>query len=408
MKRSPSLLSLGKARRVFLDALTESGRQSLVARVASRLAARVPPSLAQSHVLPSDVLRSREAPSRAKPRAAGSRLRIAWIVTPPIAGSGGHTTAFRMVSALERAGHNCELVLYDVFGGEIADREAVIRRGWPQLKARVRSLDDGLVGFDACIATGWQTAYALMAHSVGLDMHRLYFIQDYEPFFYPKGYEYELAEATYCFDIHRIALGGMVTRHLRALGAECFTVPFGCDTDTYTLTNTGERSGVAFYSRAGTTRRGFLLATMGLEEFNRRRPDVPIKVFGPLERTSFNFPVSWQGLQTPQQLNELYNSSIAGLGMSFTNISLVAGEMLAAGCVPVVNDSLDGRLDLASEFAWWVAPHPEDVATALVHLVDNPPADVASIAKTTNPPWSVTQAEFLAIVENVATDSAAR
>lgn len=392
---------MGKVKRVLADALTDEGRNSLVARVGDRLAARVPPSLSQYHVLATDVMAARGASAPASPRSQGKTLRIGWVVTPPIAGSGGHTTAFRMVSELERAGHECVLFLYDIFGGNLADREAVIRRGWPHLKATVRSIEDGFDGFDACVATGWQTAYALMARSAGIDLHRFYFIQDYEPFFYPHGYEYSLAEATYFLDMHRIGLGAMVSSQLRQAGAECYTVPFGCDTDTYRLTNKGARSGVVFYSRAGTTRRGFLLATMGLEEFNRRRPNIPIKVFGPVGKTSFTFPVAWQGLQTPAQLNELYNSSIAGVGMSFTNISLVVGEMLAAGCVPVVNKSADGRLDMPSSHVRWVDPHPNDVADALVQLVDSQPLDIELIAASTNPNWVTSQAEFLGIVTRV-------
>lgn len=387
--------ALGKAKRLVADALTPAGRQSLLSRAADRIAVRVSPSLLQHHVLASDVVGASSSKHDASPRSVGSMLRIGWIVTPPIAGSGGHTTAFRMVAELERAGHSCELILYDIFGGRLQEREAVIRRGWPELKAGVRSIAAGLDDFDAVVATGWQTAYALAARSSGLDVHRFYFIQDYEPFFYPHGYEYALAEATYSFDMHRIALGEMVGSHIRAIGVDCATVPFGCDTTTYHLTGEAQRAGIVFYSRAGTARRGFLLAALGLEEFSRRRPSVPIKVFGPLDKTSLTFPVTWQGLQTPQQLNQLYNSSIGGLGMSFTNISLVVGEMLAAGCVPVVNDSADGRLDIRSPHVRWVEPNPNAVADALVTLVDDPPTGIADVARSTNPGWVATQQAFV-------------
>lgn len=397
------LSRLRKAKRLLSDALTGEGRQSLVARLAQRLATRVPPSLSQHHVLKADILGARPPATRASQRSPDSVLRVGWIVTPPAAGSGGHTTAFRMVGEMERAGHSCELLLYDTFGGSTAEQESVIRRNWPHLRATVRSINDGLNGLDACVATGWQTAYALATRSRNLDLHRFYFIQDYEPFFYPRGYEYELAEATYGLDMHLIALDDMISNHLRTLGVDCLTVPFGCDTDTYRLMEPRTREGVVYFSRAGTARRGFLLAAMALEEFHRRRPDVPIKVFGPLERTSFNFPVSWMGLQTPQQLNELYNSSIAGLGMSFTNISLVPGEMLAAGCIPVVNDSPDGRLVLRSPHVRWAAPNPIAVAEALVAVVDDPPTDLAEVSSSTHASWSVTQAEFVSAVTGIVT-----
>ena len=395
--------ALGKAKRLLADSRTPTGRQSLISRAADRIAARVSPSLLQHHVLASDVINATRGEHFASPRPKGTSLRVGWLVTPPIAGSGGHTTAFRMAAEVERAGHTCELVLYDIFGGSLQEREAVIRRGWPQLRAGVRSIEDGLDGLDAIVATGWQTAYALAARSSGRDLHRFYFIQDYEPFFYPHGYEYALAEVTYSLDMHRIALGEMVSSHVRALGMDCVTVPFGCDTSTYHLTGDSPRAGVVFYSRAGTARRGFLLASLALEEFNRRRPEVPIKVFGPLDRSSLSFPISRQGLLTPQQLNSLYNSSVAGLGFSFTNISLVVDEMLAAGCVPVVNDSADARLDCRSTYVRWVQPGPTAVADALAALVDDPPTDVAGMARSMNRDWSVTQREFVtALTEAVS------
>ncbi len=397
---------LGKAKRIVTDSLTASGRSSLMSRVADRISARVPPSLHQHHVLATDILGAMRAAHEPTARPGGASLRIGWIVTPPVAGSGGHTTAFRMVAELERAGHRCELVLYDIFGGSTSEREAVIRRGWPQLKAGVRSIESGLDGFDAVVATGWQTAYALATRSAGLDLHRFYFMQDFEPFFYPHGYEYALAEATYSLDMNRIALGEMVAARVRQTGSTCAVVPFGCDTDTYHLTGESERAGVVFYSRAGTTRRGFLLAAMGLEEFHRRRPEVPIKVFGPLEKAVLSFPISWQGLLTPGQLNELYNTSVAGLGMSFTNISLVVGEMLSAGCVPIVNDSVDGRMDMPSPYVRWVDSNPHAVADALVAVVDDPPVDVDRIAASTNANWTATQREFVTALTSVVTGAA--
>lgn len=392
-----------KFKRVLSDARSAAGRQSLYARLAGRLSSRVPPSFAQHHVLVEDIIGAAKENSAPSPRPTDRPLRIGWIMTPPIAGSGGHTTAFRMVEELQEAGHSCQLLLYDVFGGSVEERIGAIRTGWPKLDVEVRSIDAGMDGLDACVATGWQTAYALAARSRGLDLHRFYFIQDYEPFFYPHGYEYELAEATYRLGFHMIALGEMIEDHLRALGASCSRVPFGCDTDDYRLLEPRPRSGIVLYARASTPRRGPLLAMTGLEEFHRRRPGVPIKVFGPQEPASFSFAVDWQGRLTPGQLNDLYNSSIAGLGLSFTNVSLVVDEMLAAGCVPVVNDSRDGRLVVRSPHVRWVEPTPAALADALVALVDEPPTDFAAMAASTNPSWAVTRERFAGIVSNVTT-----
>ena len=149
----------------------------------------------------------RATPSPARPR--GSALEIGWVLSPPAPGSGGHTTLFRFVEALERAGHRCVLYLYDTGSGSLADREAVIRRWWPGVRAEVRSVDDGLPDMDAWVATAWHTAHVLARRS-GVRGRRFYLAQDYEPYFYGRGPSYELAEDTYRFGFRMITVGHMV------------------------------------------------------------------------------------------------------------------------------------------------------------------------------------------------------
>ena len=102
---------------------------------------------------------------RTRPR----RLRITWVTTPPGTGSGGHTTMFRMVEALESAGHECTLALYNPHGSDLAERTRIIREGWPGVRARVTGLLEGLDAADAAVATAWQTAHALARHGTARD-----------------------------------------------------------------------------------------------------------------------------------------------------------------------------------------------------------------------------------------------
>lgn len=52
------------------------------------------------------------------------------------------------------------------------------------------------------------------------------------------------------------------------------------------------------------------------------------------------------GLASPTELNAIYNCCFAGLSLSLTNVSLVPLEMLAAGCIAVVNDAAHNRIVL--------------------------------------------------------------
>lgn len=330
------------------------------------------------------------------------RLRIGWVTLPPAAGSGGHTTLFRMVEAAEQAGHECVIFLYDRYGGDVAAHAQTLRHWWPSIRAEVRDAATGIAGVDACVASSWDSAHILAVR--GTDpMCRLYFIQDYEPYFYPHGSMFALAEDSYRFGFRCIALGKMVARLLRQeVGIEPDVTEFGCDTSVYRLLDDRPRAGVVLYARPEIPRRGYWLARLALQRFHELHPDVEIHIYG--ERVSgLSFPATQHGRLSPAELNELYNSTVAGLAMSFTNISLVAEEMLAAGTIPVVNDSVHSRADLDNDRVAWATPTPQGIAAALSAAVSNP--DVkgtarAAAASVRQFGWTKAQADVVRIVED--------
>jgi hypothetical protein len=330
-------------------------------------------------------------------------LVVGWVTSPPAAGSGGHTTLFRMVEGLEARGHRCVVFLYDRHGLDIAQRTAELRHGWPAVRAEVRDARAGISGVDAVVASSWESAHIVLSRGVG-PAHRLYFVQDYEPYFYPRGSEYELAAMTYRFPFRRIALGEMVAGCLRSeLGQDSDVVPFGCDTRTYRLPETeAPRSGVVLYAKPDVGRRGYLLARLALERFHRAHPDQEIHVYGS-RPADLPFPVTFHGRLTPVELNELYGRVAAGLAMSFTNISLVAEEMLAAGAVPVVNDSPLARADLPNPYVRWAEPTPAGIAAQVAAAVEEP--DVAAhaakaAASVIGRSWAPTQESVARLVED--------
>lgn len=352
--------------------------------------------------------------------ASGDRLRVGWVCTPPGPGSGGHTTLFRMVRAMEERGHECTLLLYDRNADDVARHEPVIREYWPQLRATVRSATSAPPVLDAVVASSWPTAHVVASRFP--DTKPFYFIQDYEPYFYPRGYLYTLAEATYGLGLETIALGGMVATAVeREAGVRAdLTVPFGCDTETYRLVPMepgSTRHGVVYYAKRSADRRGYLLARDALELFHRRCPDQPIHVVGDRVR-GWSIPVIQHGSVPPSRLNEIYNQTVAGLALSFTNVSLVPGELVASGNVPVLNDLPGPRLDLSSADAVWAPGTPEGLAEALARVVQGrdlrPGEDIEGrarrIAAGPHRSWSVAQAGLADHIEQVtrASSSAPR
>ena len=105
---------------------------------------------------------------------------------------------------------------------------------------------------------------------------------------------------------------------------------------------------------------------------------------------------------TPMELNSLYNRCVAGLALSFTNISLVAEELLSAGAIPVVNDSPEARADLQNPYVAWARPTPAGIAEALTAVVARTPrieARANSASRSVRDGWGRAERDVVRIVE---------
>lgn len=316
------------------------------------------------------------------PAAPGEPLVVAWIFEPPSKGSGGHTTMFRLVSALEQAGHQCVLYLYDRHGWALSQHERTIRRWWPSVKAEVRDLRDGLDDSHAAFATSWETAYLLLGERA--KGARFYLVQDFEPWFYPAGSDALLAEATYRFGFRGVTAGRWLAAKLTSeYGMVADAFPFGRDPD-YSLDAGApdeQRRDVCFYARPKTPRRAYELGVAALDLLAEMHPGVDIHFFGQ-DVKPVPFAARYHGVVPPSQLNTLYNRCVAGLVLSATNVSLVPHEMLAAGCIPVVNDAEHNRIVLENDEIAYAPATPFELANAIGALLDSGPSARAARARS--------------------------
>lgn len=395
--------------------LRHEGASGVAARALRRMAERVAPPSHMLNVFGKDVVAAAEAAGdrpAALPALPDEPLTVAWVMTPPYEGSGGHTTLLRMVGALEQAGHRCVLYFYDRWGGSLGEHERVLRAWWPWVRAEVRDAGGGIDDSHAVIATAWPTAYAVAASPA--KGARFYFVQDFEPWFFPAGGEALLAEATYRFGFHGITAGRWLAGKLRAdHGMPADHFDFGCDLEHYRLEDAGggadRRTGVCFFARSTTPRRAFELGALALELFAARHPGVDIHFYGdPVGRMPFR--AVDHGVMTPSELGRLYNRCAAGLVLSATNVSLVPHEMLAAGCIPVVNDAEHNRVVLDNDHVAYTPATPRDLADALGRLVTRPPAAaaadaVAAAASVQSCSWDAAGRTVEAIVRRVVDDA---
>lgn len=312
--------------------------------------------------------------------------RIAWITSPPSPASGGHQNIFRFIKAFEDAGHECTLYFWDWQGSRVDGqrmREMLEPiTAYPDLKARFLPYEGAVeADADAIIATAWETAYASFLDPS--DARRFYFVQDYEPWFYPAGPNAILAENTYRFGFHGLTAGGWLEAYLRdGFGMPTDHFDFAADAETYRPLHQESRPGIFFYARRETPRRAFELGARILELVHERLPDAPIHFAGTdVGRDQVPFPFINHGGVDLVHLNEIYNECSAALVLSLSNLSLLPLELISAGVTPVVNDAPHNRMVSDNPHIVYAPLVAERMASAIVEAATRkrPPGDLQAM-----------------------------
>jgi glycosyltransferase involved in cell wall biosynthesis len=306
--------------------------------------------------------------------ASGRALSIAWIVPGLIIGGGGHRNIIRCAYHLEQLGHQVSLHFTDSKdSGEMV--RAKVRKHFYPLNGHIGLLENSFPHSDFLFATHWTT----VAHAerfrdrVG---EIIYFVQDFEPYFYAMGSEYVLAESTYRKGFYAITSGIWCEHFLRnQYGAEADHFQFPIDRSIYFNRKSSRRDDrVLFFAKPEMPRRCFELGVQALQSFHTLRPDVEIAFYGSSRPSELSFPVTHLGvLPGPNDLAKLYNEATVGIAFSTTNPSLVPYEMMACG-LPVVDlgragneMNYDGRFDIAR----LANPDPAAMAREIADLISN-------------------------------------
>lgn len=339
-------------------------------------------------------------------------LTVAWVCVPTSGPgySGGHTTMFRKIEALERRGHRCVLYFMDRHGWSIEQHRETMRMLRPEMRAEVRDLTDGIEDAHAIFATSWETAYpVLVSPARGT---RFYLVMDFEPWFYPAGSQALLAEATYRFGFHGVTGGRWLAEMLaRDYGMSADYFDFGCDLAHYGFDPDARRTAICYYARHTTPRRAYELGCAALGLFAARHPDVDIHFYGD-RAPRLPYRIVDHGLLSPDELNALYNRCIAGLVLSATNVSLVPHEMLGAGCLPVVNDAEHNRVVLDNQHVVYAPPTPFEIANTLSQLIRRPAderaaAAAAAAASVRSRSWEIAADQLERAVRDVVSRASA-
>ena len=360
---------LGRRSRQFRELWKSEGPTGIIDRSRRAAAGWLAPKDAilpvrRADVLAADFSRSFEPPF--PEQLPDHPVIVNWVTTPPSRGSGGHTTLFRIIRYLEANGYKNRVYFYDVYGGDHQYYVSMVR-GYYGFYGSIANVDDGMEDAHIVVATGWPTAYPVFNSRCG--GKRFYFVQDFEPHFYPAGALSVLAENTYRMGFHAITIGQCFSQKLRAeFGMRVDSFEYGCDTSRYCRLPGVKRTGIVFYARPEAPRRGVELGLMALEVFADRHPEIDIHLYGAkMDKQAFR--CINHGRVSIEKLNDIYNRCFAGLSLSMTNVSLVAYEMLAAGCIPVANETVNIRTDLKSPFVRYAIPEPSALASELEAVV---------------------------------------
>lgn len=197
---------------------------------------------------------------------------------------------------------------------------------------------------DYGIATLWTTAYVLLGvQNCGL---KFYFVQDFEPLFYPAGSTYGQAYASYHFGFHVIAnTQGVLDSVPPTDTRRTFFTP-QIDDSVFFEAEAGRRSGMPkrlfCYARPGHPRNAFELGVAAIIALKARMGDtVEIVCAGADWRPGdygLDGKVTAVGMLPFRDTGDLYRSCHAGLAMMYTrHPSYLPFELMACGATVVAN-----------------------------------------------------------------------
>ena len=299
------------------------------------------------------------------------KKKIAWVIPHPGKGSGGHRTIIQNVNALIRHGYECDIYVED---DNVSTSEMVKNK----INEYYEKCDAGVyVGirmrkdYDLLFATGWQIVDFVKKVPA---KQKAYFIQDFEPWFFPMGDQYIITENSYRYGFKPVTIGKWLAHKMLAEydnPVEYFD--FGADLNVYKkLDNVEKENAICFVYQPEKSRRCDFIGLKALRIVKTLRPDIQIYLYGSNMPATFEFECQNLNIIPIDKCNELYNKCKVGVCMSASNPSRIPFEMMAAG-LPVVELYKENNIyDMPDGGVMLARPTPEAIASSILYLIDNP------------------------------------
>ena len=305
----------------------------------------------------------------------GKRIVVNWVIPDLNIGSGGHMNIFRFITQLEDMGLHNRIYLFGSkrFASDLEFQEFLKEHYNTTLSnPNIESFNnvDRIKYAQATIATGWQTAY--FVRKFNNTNEKFYFVQDFEPSFFPMGSEYLLAENTYRFGFRGITAGDWLKDKLnKEYGMETDSFQFSYDKELYQRKEKRDSTNrLFFYARPVTPRRAFELGLLALIELHKRVSDIEV-IFAGWDVSNYEIPFKHlnAGSVRLEELSDLYAQCDMCLVLSTTNLSLLPLEIMASNSVVVCSRGSNNEWMLNDENSILVSYDPIEIASTLEYYL---------------------------------------
>lgn len=194
---------------------------------------------------------------------------------------------------------------------------------------------------DLIVATQWSTTFIVeKAHRAKKCRQTAYFVQDYEPDFYPSDpNRAKLAEFSYSLLTNRICKTKWLWNKLSAFGGRTQIIPLGLNTDVFANHHYPREDYVVSMARPSSERRNWPTTLNVFKEIHNKHPEIKLGVFGFGFNSGElpNFIKSFGLLSSAGDVSRLLNKSRILLDASlYQGFGRPGLEAMACGTVPVL------------------------------------------------------------------------
>ncbi len=307
---------------------------------------------------------------------ASETILLNWIIPEMGIGSGGHMNIFRFISLLEDRGIHNRIYVCDATK-MLTDKDLreFLTAHYNITNEHVEAFcsTDSITFAHGTVATGWQTAYFVRRFQNTIS--KFYFVQDFEPLFFPMGSEYLMAENTYKFGFRGITAGEWLKNKLHnEYHMETNSFLFSYDRSIYQPgTKRDQKKRLFLYVRPVTPRRCFEIALLALCKLHEKMPEIEVVMAG-WDVSNYYIPFIHlnAGNLSLQELPDLYAQCDICVVMSSTNLSLLPVEVMASNSVVACTAGTNNEWLINKDNAIIIPNDPIGIADTLYDVLQDP------------------------------------